>query len=129
VGTGSLRVLSIGCTEDLGRIPAGAGKAHAETIIDVFMIGQSRAAIGTAKLLTGHMSGKHRVYRYQEVVPKGTYALDSARQVQELRGLGTSLARQALQEILPVFFESHREPFVPVHGKSQEPPPTRQEGP
>ena len=123
----SLRVLSIGCTEDLLRIPAGVGKAHVETIIDVFMLGQSRAAMGTAKLLTGHMSGRHRVYRYQEVVPRGTYAMDSSRQIRELRGLGTSLARHSLEEVLSVFFESPREPFLPLHGAVPAPAQTRHE--
>lgn len=113
----SLYVLSLGCSEEALEIPENSGKVGIATkVADIFMRGQTRAAIGTAKILTKHSDASRRLYRYNENVPTGTYGLDSAGQVAALKGIGTSMARQALSEISPVFFDGQREQFVACHG-------------
>jgi hypothetical protein len=82
----------------------------------MLMLGQSRGAIGTAKLLTGHMQGRHRVFRYNHVAPAGVFGLDTVDQIASLRGVGEALAREALPEVGPVFLAGERDPFVPVYG-------------
>lgn len=110
-----LYVLSLGCCEDAFAIPESGGVAYSLKIIEMLMLGQSRGAIGTAKLLTGHMQGRHRVFRYNHVAPAGMFRLDTVNQIGTLRGLGEALAREALPE-LAVFLAGERDPFVPVYG-------------
>lgn len=111
-----LYVLSLGCCEDAFGIPERTGVADCLKIIEMLMLGQSRGAIGTAKLLTGHMQGRHRVFRYNHVAPAGVFGLDTVDQIASLRGVGEALAREALPEVGPVFLAGERDPFVPVYG-------------
>jgi hypothetical protein len=111
--------LSLGCSEELSRVPENGGRAAlASKVADLFMAGQSLASLGTAKLLTGHTDTNRRLFRYTEVAPAGTFCLDAVDQIENLKGIGTSLARQALPEITPVFLDTHRTPFTPF----QQPP-------
>jgi predicted acylesterase/phospholipase RssA len=111
-----LYVLSLGCCEDAFEIPERTGVADCLKVVEMLMLGQSRGAIGTAKLLTGHMEGLRRVFRYNHVAPAGMFGLDTVDQIATLRGLGEGLAREALPEVRRVFLAGEREPFVPVHG-------------
>lgn len=113
-----LYILSLGCSEEVFPIPEVAGHAGmALKSTDIFLLGQSRGAIGAAKLLTRHSDTNKRFYRYNEVVPHGTFALDSVKQIATLKGIGASLGRQALPEISSVFLDEPCESFVPFHGK------------
>lgn len=110
-------VLSLGCSEAALRVPTSSGLGRfARCAVEIMMLGQSRAAIGTAKLLTRHSDVHRRLYRYNTVVPTGTFALDSADQIAALRGVGAGLVREAAPEIMPVFFRNERDAFVPYHG-------------
>ncbi|MDF1552462.1 MAG: CBASS cGAMP-activated phospholipase [Deferrisomatales bacterium] len=109
-----LHVLSLGCSEELSSFPENGGRAAlASKVADLFMAGQSRASLGTAKLLTGHTDANRRLFRYTEVVPEGMFCLDAVGQIENLKGIGTSLARHALPEITPVFLGTPRDPFTP----------------
>lgn len=113
----SLYVLSLGCSEETLETPENSGYGRIVTkVADIFMRGQTRAAICTAKILTTHSDTNRRLYHYNEIVPTGTYRLDSTGQIADLKGIGTSMARHALSEISPVFLDSQREPFVACHG-------------
>lgn len=113
----SLYVLSLGCSEDVFEIPNNSGAADLLEVIDLLLLGQSRGAVGTAKLLTGHMQGRHRIFRYNQVVPTGVFGLDTVPQLGALRGMGEALAREARPEIDRVFLQSPRDEFVPTFGR------------
>lgn len=111
-----LRVLSIGCSEEPISIPENSG--HLGLVLkmaDIFMLGQSRGAHGTAKLLLGHSERNPRLFRYQPIVAKGDYCLDGADKIEALKGVGASLAREAIPQIQDFFLKSNRESFVPCH--------------
>jgi patatin-like phospholipase/acyl hydrolase len=109
-------VLSLGCCENAFAISQNGGIAGYLNAIEILMLGQSRGAMGTAKLLTGHLEGRRRVFRYDHVAPAGTFGLDTVNQIETLRGLGEGLAREAVPELRRLFFAGKREPFVPVYG-------------
>lgn len=112
----SLHVLSLGCTESSYSVPYEASEiALALRVQEIFLQGQSKGAIGTAKLLTGHTGIRRRVYRYQPVVAHGTFEMDAMAGVEHLRGLGHAEARNALPEIREVFLDTPADAFEPHH--------------
>lgn len=112
----NLRVLSIGCTEspfDVGLLrKRNIGWYWATKTIDAFMAGQSSGSLGTAYSLVGHES----VIRINQIVTKGRFALDSAKQVSELSALGRNRARNESAKIKPIFFETPAEQFFQING-------------
>ncbi len=111
-----LRVLSVGCTEspfDVGPLrKRNVGWYWATKTVDAFMAGQSSGSLGTAYTLVGH----ENVIRVNQVVTKGRFALDSAKQVSELSALGRNRARNESAKIKPMFFASPAEEFVQTNG-------------
>ena len=112
---GDLRILSIGCTSPLS-IEAGRREAKgflywAREIAELFASGQSSSAIGTAQLLAGH----DNVFRVAPVTPARRFALDDAREIPSLEGLGYSEAREWLPRLRDVFLGRPAEPFAPEH--------------
>lgn len=112
----SLKVLSLGCTTEplnvrLGRsIPLG--KFYwASKLRDVFMHAQSHSSLGTAKLLAGH----NNIIRIDEKVSQGKFSLDNIKEIDFLKGAGTSKARQALPELRKIFLGDHAETFIPFY--------------
>jgi hypothetical protein len=111
-----LHVLSLGCSEAPIRIPEKAGKARlARKIEDIFLLGQSRGAYGTAKLLMGSENVDRRLLRVQPAAAQGEFDLDGVRQIPSLKGMGTSLARIELQRVKDIFLDVPCSPFVPFH--------------
>lgn len=111
-----LYVLSIGCSEEALSIPKNSGYLGlALKMADIFMLGQSRGAHGTAKLLTGHSERDPRVFRFQPIMPKGEFCLDGARQINSLKGVGANMAREAMPQIKDFFLNCTRDEFVPFH--------------
>jgi hypothetical protein len=76
------------------------------------MAGQSSGSLGTAYTLVGH----ENVIRINQVVTKGRFALDSAKQVSELAALGRNRARNESAKIKPIFFETPAEEFFQTNG-------------
>lgn len=113
----SVYALSLGCTDAPITIPEGAGLAGlALKMADVFFIGQSSGALGTAKLLLGDHDDRQRLYRVQHVARPGEFSLDAVTQIPALKGLGAALARQWLPEIDKAFFaKGKRTSFCPIH--------------
>jgi len=111
----SLKVLSIGCTSvpisiGLGRrLPFGIAY-WAPRIVDVFMLAQSSASIGTAQNLAGHKN----VIRIDPTVSKGKFSIDLVEEIASLQGLGHSEARKALPLVREIFLTSHAEKFTPI---------------
>ena len=112
----SLRVLSLGCLEETYNLPKKAGIGTLGTkVIKLFMEGQSRGALGIAKLLTSHEHEREAIYRINHSVPVDTFKLDDTGVIQELKGLGVSLARDRQPILEPIFFRTPAEEFVPNH--------------
>lgn len=110
-----LYVLSLGCTEEVIDIPTDAGyKDLLFKSTGLFMQGQSRAAVGTAMLLSGHSEASPRFFRYQPIVPVGKFALDRVNMIDRLRGLGAACAREALPMLRQNFMAEKAIPFTPI---------------
>lgn len=111
-----LRVLSIGCSEEPISIPEHPGYLGlALKLADIFMLGQSRGANGTAELLVGHSESDPRLFRFQPNVAKGDFCLDGTSKIEALKGIGVGLARRALPQINRFFMTLTREPFIPTY--------------
>ena len=112
----SLHVLSIGCLDEVYTLPAAGGwGAFNKKLIKLFMDGQAHGAMGMAKLLTGHEHERETIHRVDHTVRYGDYAMDDARLIRELKGLGFEQARNRLPTIQRVFLDTPAEPFVPCH--------------
>lgn len=124
----SLHVLSLGCLEETYTIHKRAGIGTlGSKIINLFMDGQSHSAMGIAKLLTGHEHERTAIHRINHKVPHNAYKMDDTGVIQELKGLGCSLARDRQPVLDPVFFSQPAEAFVPFHVLDQEPEKTSTE--
>ncbi|MGH8250086.1 MAG: CBASS cGAMP-activated phospholipase [Steroidobacteraceae bacterium] len=118
----SLRILSLGCLEETYTIRKWAGVGTlGSKIVKLFMDGQSRGAMGIAKLLTGHEHERDAIYRINHTVPYSVFKMDDARVIQDLKGLGYSFARDRQPVLDPVFFTQPAADFVPVYRLDQEP--------
>lgn len=111
-----LHILSLGCVDEVYMVSETPGYLNLGTkILNIFMDGQSRGALGTASLITGHPHDRKAIYRYSPTVPADFFGLDDTTKISKLKGIGVSAARNAKPELLPIFFNSVAEPFVPVH--------------
>lgn len=109
-------VLSLGCTEDTYTIPTNTGKLGVGlSAQDIFMQGQSKGSIGTAKLLVGHSDTEPKFFRFTHTDAWKVFGLDKASMIDELRGLGAALARDALPTINQLFLHTPIEPFSPYY--------------
>src|SRR5690606_24297206 len=103
----SLHVLSLGCLEETYTIRKWAGLSTlGQKVINLFMDGQSHGALGIAKLLTGDGHERTAIYRVNQTVPQSTYRMDDPTVIQDLKGLGYTLARSRQPELEPVFFRT-----------------------
>ncbi len=113
---GSLRVLSLGCVNEvymIGEAPGWGGLAR--DVTRLFMDGQSHGALGMAKLLTGHEYEREAIFRCCPEVPKNFFTLDDTRKITQLKGMGASSARKERPRIEPVFLAGPAESFNPVY--------------
>lgn len=111
-----LRVLSLGCTEAPSAPAEESGVVGLVTrMADLFLLGQSRGAMGTAKLLMGAEDAHERLLRLQHVATPGEFGLDAVSAIPALQGIGASMAREALPVVTANFFEEPREPFLPLY--------------
>ena len=110
----SLYVLSLGCTEAPDAPAEQSGVTGlALRMADLFLLGQSRCAMGTAKLLMGAEDAEHRLFRLQHTARPGEFELDAVDQIPVLKGIGAAMAREALPKVSSNFLMAVREPFVP----------------
>jgi hypothetical protein len=111
-----LRILSIGCLDEVYMLPESPGVAGLGLkALNLYADGQSHGALGMAKLLTGHPYDGDRIYRYSPSVPSGIFSLDDTSKISRLKGIGMSAARNAKPHLAPIFFSEPAEAFVPVY--------------
>lgn len=117
----AIKVLSLGCTDEVYIPGPRAGIAQLNKgVLRLLMQGQSRYALGTAKILVG----EDNFYRISPSVPRGQFSLDGVEHLPELIGLGAACARDALPMLRREFITQPREEFIPFHGaRSQSVPP------
>ena len=112
----TLHVLSLGCLDETYTIPKRAGIGTlGSKLIKLFMDGQSHGAMGVAKLLTGHEHERNAIHRIDHPVPSGSFRMDDAGVIQDLKGLGHSFARDRYPVLDPIFFHAPAGAFSPVY--------------
>ncbi len=117
----SLRVLSLGCIDEVYMLPESPGivglpffkKGLGPKIINLMMDGQSRGALGMAKLLTKHGPKHAALYRIDAQAPANFFSLDDTTKIQRLSGIGAAMARREKPNLMPVFFDQLAAPFIP----------------
>jgi patatin-like phospholipase/acyl hydrolase len=111
---GSVRMLGISCTESAPSIRdrrAGLGlRKWAPHLVATFMNAQSSASIGTAKLLLGH----NNVHRISKNVAGGRYKLDGVKEIESLKGLASSVAREEYSKVKAMFLVEKAQRFAPL---------------
>jgi len=111
-----LRILSLGCINEVYMLDDAPGAISLGLdALTLFMDGQSRGALGMAKLLTGHEYEREAIFRYCSDAPQGFFKLDDTRKIDRLAGMGASSARKHRVAIEPVFLTEPAEPFEPVY--------------
>ena len=115
-----VRVLSISCTTEPNSLQPNSKKldmAFGAGIAKLMAV-QSQMAIGMAHILLGdHGGNSHRaIFRVDEVVEPGRFALDKTSEISALRSLGSAKARIRSADLAPIFFTQPAEAFTPVTG-------------
>ena len=111
-----LKVLSIGCLEDIKVVREAYGAARlAPQLASLFMAGQSHGSLGIAHILTGDPHARWAIYRISQPVPDGFYTLDGTRRISGLKDRAFAEARIQRPILQPEFFTEPAEEFVPVH--------------
>ena len=117
----SLHVLSLGCLDEVYTLPRSGGwGTFNKKLIKLLMDGQALGAMGMAKLLTGDEHEREAIHRIDHAVRCGAYAMDDARLIKELKGLGFERARERLATVQRVFLGGPAEPFRPYHALTDE---------
>ncbi len=111
-----LKVLSIGCLEDIKVVRKAYGAARlAPQLASLFMAGQSHGSLGIAHILTGDPHKRKAIYRISQPVPDGFYALDNTRRIRGLKDRAFAEARTQKPILQPEFFSEPAEEFVPAY--------------
>jgi hypothetical protein len=107
-------ILSIGTTTEPFHVSRGRRKGGIlswnKGIIDVLMQAQVAGALAQAKVITGR-----KAMRIDVTTKPGRFAMDDARQVNELRALGAGEAQHYENEVHQRFLDTPVEPFVPYY--------------
>ena len=111
-----LKVLSIGCLEDIKVVREAYGAARlAPQLASLFMAGQSHGSLGIAHILTGDPHERRAIYRISQPAPDGFYALDNTRRIRDLKDRAFAEARTQRPILQPEFFGAPAEEFVPEY--------------
>ncbi|MCP5366709.1 MAG: patatin-like phospholipase family protein [Hyphomicrobiales bacterium] len=111
-----LKVLSIGCLEDIMVVQKAYGAARlAPQLASLFMAGQSHGSLGIAHILTGDPHQRKAIYRISQPVPDGFYSLDNTRRIRDLKDRAFAEARTQKPILQPEFFGEPAEEFVPAY--------------
>lgn len=111
-----IRLLSIGCTKDMGNVSTGKEKMGIGDIlklINIYMEAESEYSSNMAQLILG----KNNCMRINPVIPKNITALDNSDSgsITYLKRRGMDVAQNKLEEITKMFLRQRKEEFVPSH--------------
>jgi patatin-like phospholipase/acyl hydrolase len=111
---GSIKLLSISCTDEAPTLrdrSAGLGVGGwARHLVGAFMNAQSSASVGTAQLLLGH----ENVHRVAKTVAAKKYTLDGVKEIESLKGLGYTVARDEYPKVKAMFLTNKAHTFAPI---------------
>lgn len=111
-----LKVLSLGCIDEVYMLSENPGVLGlGGKAMSLFMDGQSSSSMGIAKLITEHPHQGNSVFRFAPKAPLDLFALDDTSKIQQLKGLGASMARKASAELEPIFFNETAAEFQPFY--------------
>lgn len=111
-----LKVLSIGCLEDIRVVREAYGAARlALQLSSLFMAGQSQGSLGIAHILTGDPHDRRAIYRISQPVPDRFYSLDNTSRIRDLKDRAFAEARIQKPILQPEFFGEPVDEFVPAH--------------
>ena len=111
-----LKVLSIGCLEDIKVVREAYGAARlVPQLASLFMAGQSHGSLGIAHVLTGDPHQRKAIYRISQPVPDGFYTLDNTRRIRDLKDRAFAEARIQQPILQPEFFTAPADEFVPEY--------------
>ncbi len=106
-----INVLSLGCTQfPVAFNDLKGGKDWMLPALEVALRGQSGGSLGIAYSLLGH----ERVKRVNPAAPQHKFELDKASSISELAAWAYLEARKESSELIPRFFGSTAQKFVPV---------------
>lgn len=112
----SVKVLSIGCLEDIKVVREAYGAARlAPQLASLFMAGQSHGSLGIAHILTGDPHDQRAIYRVSQPVPDGFYSLDDTSKIRSLKDRAFAEARIQKPILQPQFFGAPAEEFKPIY--------------
>jgi uncharacterized protein len=112
---GWLKILSIGTINEPGKPPRLQGKLPmAASVARLFMAGQAHSALGTAKIITGHVHRRGDL-AHRSNGARRAYTLDNAGRISEMRERAFAEAREQLPELRRHFFGAPADEFVPLH--------------
>ena len=60
------------------------------------------------------------IIRIDQTVPRGRFSLDNVKEIDSLKGHGTSQARHALPKLREIFLGDHAEVFIPFRKLKEE---------
>lgn len=108
-------ILSLGGGSNIELPEESGGLSVQHNISDIFMEAQSHGALGMAKHLTYHSCCGKRIHRHTPIGAAASFSLDDPSKIDRLKGIGKSEARSAKPHLMPVFFKSPAEKFVPEY--------------
>lgn len=113
---GNLKVLSIGCLEEVKEVHEAYGAARlARQLASLFMAGQSHGSLSVAQILTGDPHERKAIHRVSQPVPDGFYGLDDTRRIRSLKDRAFAEARIQKPILQSEFFTGPAEEFVPAY--------------
>ena len=117
---GGLRVLSLGCLDEVGVARERYGLCRLiPALSDFFLRSQSQGSLGIAQALTGHPHDREAIYRISQPAPEGRFSLDNTRRIGALVDRAVTEARQQKPVLKSKFFGVPAEDFVPSHGRGR----------
>ena len=111
-----LKVLSVGCLDDIKILKDAYGKARiAPQLVNLFMSGQSHGSLDIAHILTGDPHDRRAIYRVSQPVPEGFFSLDDPSRIRQLKDRAFAEARIQKPILQPLFFSEPAEEFKPFY--------------
>jgi hypothetical protein len=111
-----LKVLSIGCLEDIANVRDEYGVAgFLPQMTNFFMAGQSHGSMGIAHILTGDRHDRRAIHRISQPVVKGFFSLDDTSKIKNLKSRAIAEARDQFPILASAFFTNPAQPFEPIY--------------